>query len=79
MQSEHAISSVDVGITGSAGARMTPELVVVHADDPDTSERWLAWRARGAKLDRATAQTMTRLLVAIILAMSMWLVFQLLS
>jgi hypothetical protein len=48
-------------------------------DESDAVERWRAWSTHGAKTDRQMTRTMNRVFVAIVLALSAWLVFQLLS
>jgi hypothetical protein len=53
--------------------------VATMHDDFDAVERWRAWSARGAKIDWETARTMNGIFFAIVLALSAWLVFQLLS
>ena len=69
------VDSDRVASPSTIGAPMTPAL----ADQSDTDERWVAWRARGATSDRRTALTMHRAFIAIILVLSGWLVFQLLA
>jgi hypothetical protein len=58
-------------------APMTADVAMMR-DDSDAIERWRTWSARGAKTDRQAARTMNRVFVAIVLALSAWLVFQLL-
>jgi len=53
--------------------------VAMMRDESDAVERWRTWYTHGAKTDRLMARTMTRVFVAIVLALSAWLVFQLLS
>jgi hypothetical protein len=53
--------------------------VAMMRDESDGVERWRTWSAHGAKTDRQMAWTMNRVFVAIVLALSAWLVFQLLS
>ena len=83
MQLEHATLAADgrplaIGVS-TTDAPLTPDVAGLRDGDPDTNERWRAWRDRGAKSDRGTARTMNRIFVAIFLALSAWLVFQLLS
>jgi hypothetical protein len=83
MQSEYAVPSADVALLGTnasaTGRHPTPGVATVGGDGPDTHERWQTWRARGAKADRETARMTNRGFVALFLALSAWLVFQLLS
>jgi hypothetical protein len=62
----------------ATSAPMTAAVAMMR-DDSDAVERWRAWSARGAKTDRQAARTMNRVFVALVLALSAWLVFQLLS
>ena len=79
MQSEYAIPPValQASAVSATVAPMTPDVPTMR-DDPDEVERWRAWSARGANTDREMARTMNRVFAALILALSMWLVFQLL-
>jgi hypothetical protein len=83
MQSEYAVSSADVALLGTnasaTGGHLTPDVATTRKDDPETNERWQKWRTRGAKADRETARMTNRGFVALFLALSAWLVFQLLS
>jgi hypothetical protein len=83
MQLEHATLSADgrglaIGVS-TTPATLTPDVAALRDDDPDSNERWRAWRDRGAKSDRQSARTMNRVFVAIFVALSAWVVFQLLS
>jgi hypothetical protein len=82
MQSEYAMPSADVGLLGisgnATGDHLTPDVATKRGDDPGMDGRWRQWRARGAKADRDTARTMNTGFVAIFVALSAWLVFQLL-
>ena len=83
MQLQHATLPADgrslaIGVS-TTPAPLTPDVAGLRDDDPDSNERWLAWRDRGAKSDRETSRTMNRIFVALMLALSAWLVFQLLS
>ena len=60
-------------------APLTPDIAGPRDGDPNDTERWRAWRDRGAKSDRQTARTMNGIFLAILLVLSAWVVFQLLS
>ena len=81
MQSKYATPFVDAThptiAMNATRAPLTAQ--VAMRDGSDAVERWRTWCARGAKIDRETARTMNRVFVAIVLALSAWFVFQLLS
>ena len=82
MQSEYATPFVggrhQTSTMTATNAPMTADVAMMR-DDFYTVERWRTWLAGGAKTDRQAARTMSRVFVAIVLALSAWLVFQLLS
>jgi hypothetical protein len=82
MRSEHTIPFDAVLLPGSNSSATTPEIaagLAARDSDPDANERWRAWRARGTKHDRETTQVINRSFVVMILALSGWLLLQLLG
>jgi hypothetical protein len=62
----------------ATGAPITADVAIMR-DESDAVERWRRWSTHGAEIDRQMARTMNRVFIAIFLALSAWLVFQLLS
>lgn len=82
MQSKYAIPFArGKHLTTPVSATAAPITVDVAMmrDESDAVERWRAWSTYGAKNDREMTRTMNRAFLAIGLALSAWLVFQLLS
>ena len=82
MQSKYAIpfgrgNQLTTPVSATA-APITADVVMTR-DESDAVERWRAWSTHGVKTDRQMTRTMNRAFVAIVLALSAWLVFQLLS
>jgi hypothetical protein len=83
MQSEEVISRQRAGSLATAGATTATasklDIASMPDGDPGAAERWRIWSARGLKHDRERARTIKRGFIALVAALSAWLVFQLLS
>jgi hypothetical protein len=83
MQFEHTLPASPAPVPTRAGATAAPVATSILTEgdvgDAGADERWLAWRARGAKSDRATARTMKAVFAVIVAGISLWLIVQLLS
>jgi hypothetical protein len=83
MQSEYAIRPADVGLLDisarATGGHPSLDSATKGGEAPDADERWRQWCVRGTTADRATARMMNGGFAALFVALSAWLVFQLLS
>ena len=83
MQPEYAIPSTDISLPPVSSAARSGDPSTERATgrdvDPDSDERWRRWCARGVTADQHTTRMMNSGFVAILVALSAWLVFQLLA
>jgi len=83
MQSEPTTPPPGGGLLAIAvtatGAPSTPLVAATRDGDRDADGRWRVWRDRGARNDKDRARAINLVFVVIVIALSAWLVFQLIS